>query len=72
VIRYRRDNTPLSETFFGFSDWFPEHPLIEASYAMIVFDGLSQIADKAGDLLTREAVSQGKFPSIHGEVLLRT
>ena len=41
---------------------------MEASYSMIVFDGLSRIADKAGDLLTRKAVSQGEFPSVWGEV----
>ena len=58
----------MGETFFGFPDWSPEYPLIEASYSMVVFDGLSRIADKAGDLLTREAVSQGEFPSIRGEV----
>ena len=68
VVRYRSDNQPLGESFFGFPDWSPEYPLIEPSYSMIVFDGLSRIADKAGDLLTREAVSQGEFPSVRGEV----
>jgi hypothetical protein len=70
VVRYRSDNQPLGETFFGFPDWSPEYPLIEASYSMVVFDGLSRIADKAGDLLTREAVSQGEFPSVRGEVAM--
>jgi hypothetical protein len=61
VVQYRSDNQPLGESFVGFPDWSPEYPLIEVSYSMIVFDGLSQIADKAGDLLTREAVSQGEL-----------
>jgi hypothetical protein len=68
VVRYRNDNQPIGKSFFGFPDWSPEYPLMEASYSKVVFDGLSRIADKAGDLLTREAVSQGEFPSVRGEV----
>jgi hypothetical protein len=68
VVRYRDDNKPLGKSFFGFPDWSPDYPLMEASYSLVVFDGLSRIADKAGELLTREAVSQGEFPSVRGEV----
>jgi hypothetical protein len=53
---------------FGFPDWSPEYPLMEASYSMVVFDGLSRIANKVDDLLTHKTVSQDEFPSVWGEV----
>ena len=41
VVQYQSDNKPLGKIFFGFPDWSPEYPLMEASHLMIVFDGLS-------------------------------